>query len=701
MLRRIKARTLLNYTVDQLWARLTGRFMLVFDDGELATDYRKTIYSSYFWEYHRRFPKLPMLMRHHVSHVIGSGMMGSGTHLDLLGNVYWDTYNTYVAEHQQFAFFPNPENRYEEESMDEIDIRDILSRTSYEVANWLYNEMTDRLEAHITSLSILDFIQVYNHPDVKAANASTKPTQYGIEETYVKVKKFFKDSPDLRDNNLVKIANAGLVRMGQVLQALSPIGFRTDIDGWQFQVPIMSGYLAGVRDIYGSMVESRSASKAMAFTKAPLQDSEYFSRRLQLISMVLRNIHFQDCGTTDYHMWTVRDVEYDENGMKKRDSDLKQIAGKYYFDDEEGKLKTIKATDKHLIGKMLKMRTVAHCASKDQYGICRVCYGELFKAIPRNTNVGAMNSASMAQKISQNVMSTKHYDANALIEVITLWDENRKYLKVSPDGNSYMLTENLKDRDVSLIIRNADAPNLDHINIASDVRKLNITRLSEISSFSIMSKFSPKLNLYETHGLVVQKKNRKASLTHEMLEYIRNYGWTLGENDNYIIKMDKWNWNDPILALPMRHENMSDHAKAISDIVESSVKKKKFRDEVASPDDVLVELFDLTNEKISVNLAVMEVVLYTAMITSAANGDYALPKPWTRQSLGILRSTMKERSASALLAFQQQADFFNSPESYVKTNRMDHPFDWLLAPSQLAAAREKERRAERRAQNAT
>lgn len=682
-MKRISARFLLTIPTDDLWEILTGRFILVFDDGELEVNDKSTIYSSYAWEYHRRFPNTPMLMKHHVVTVIGNKYLGANTHRQLLRNCAWSTYDAYLRQP-----FPDPNNNWIPTPMEEIDMRDILARMIYRITNHMYNDLTYRLEEWVTSMDILSFIDVVKHPKVMEANDATEPSEKSIELTYNKIRDILKTDPALEHNTLARAVRFDLVKDGQVMQCVSHRGFLTDINSHRFGEPTMRGYIHGFRRFYDSLVESRSAAKALAFTKAPLQDSEYFSRRLQLVALTLSNLHYVDCGTTKHLLWSVQG-EVKENGITKRQSDLKYLDGKYYLDEDTKQLKMIRSSDKHLIGKTLKLRSVIHCAHPDPYGICSVCYGELAHSVPRGTNIGHMNTSSMSQDTSQNVMSTKHLDSNVQIEGITLGEDDKLYLKVGKDDHTYCLSDSMMKKDVALVFSVKDIPSITDIKTADNIEMLNITRVSEIASFSMRlpRKLANGGEYYEFIPLDVKQKERKASMTYELLKHIREHGWSFDDENNYVIDLAKFDKTLPILRLPMRHENMSDHAKAISAIVESNVKNRKARDTEMSPDATLIDLFNLVNEKLSVNLAVLELVLYTAMIVSAEDEDYSIPKPWTKNSLGVASTTMTGRSMGPMMAFEHHKEVLANPWSFLKTNRMDSPFDWLLTPDQIVKYR--------------
>ena len=72
MFKRFSARKMIGFSPDQLAALLKGRFFLVFDDGELFTTARETIYSSVFWIFHQQNPSMPMKKSHHVRNYLGT-----------------------------------------------------------------------------------------------------------------------------------------------------------------------------------------------------------------------------------------------------------------------------------------------------------------------------------------------------------------------------------------------------------------------------------------------------------------------------------------------------------------------------------------------------------------------------------------------------------------------------------------------------
>lgn len=668
-LNRYSARMLLNFSMEQLWDILEGEFILLFEDGvELITDARATLYSVYAWEFHRRYPQTPLLSSHHVTSFLNGGRMGSNTHLVLLGQNMWTVYDTYVVG--GLANLP-------EGPMPEIKFRELLAKLIYETTNVMYNDLSHRLEEYVVSLDITDVVAVLNHPRIKAANFNAKPTEESIAETYAIGKDVLLNGVDLPNNPTSLAARSGLVSMGQLYQCLLPRGFLTDIDSNQFPKPIMVGFAEGITEIVDSGMETRSAAKSLDFAKAPLQDAEYFARRLQLISQIITTLHHDDCGSTEYLYWDVREGE------------LGQLEGKNYMDDD-GVLKTIKKNDTFLIGRKLSLRSAIHCGHIDQYGICSTCFGHLSYSVPSLTNIGHMCCTSLTQKSSQIVLSVKHHDGTAQIEAITLSPEDMKYLRTFSDKNSYLLSDDLKNGVVTLTIAAAHGANLTDIRRAKQIEDLSISRVTELDYVGIEVKREINgVTITNSKAMKVNIGSRRlASLTMAALRHIHKVGWEIDADNNYRIDMTGWDFTKPILTLPPRHANMSDHSKDIAMMLESSVKNMEERDTVVRPEALLKEFHAVVNDKLNVNLAVNEVVLYGAMIVSAADGDYSLPKPWTKDSMGVMENTIKYRSMGPLFAYEGHRDNIVSPASYLKTNRPDHPMDYLLTPAELVAHEE-------------
>ena len=646
---------------DFLWQNLRGEFTLIFSDGEIETNYKETIYSAYGWRiFHLAYPNTPFLKKHHVKTIIKNGRLGGKTHLDLLGSMMWDTFAVYQTEGHS--------------------VRDELSRLIYVATNEMYNDLSIRLEEHVLSLDIIDFLEIIDHEDASDVLNKIEYTAKYISDSYATLTNLLYDPTKLINNPIAKAVKAGLVNKNQVLQCIGPVGFRTDIDSVIFPVPVVRGFVQGLRLLHDSLVESRSAAKSLYFSKDPLQDAEYFSRRLQLLCQIVENLHHTDCGSTDYLLWHVK-PSIDDNGGLNYSGDLKHLVGKYYVDEETSSLKAIKVTDSHLYGKTIRLRSViAGCNHPDPHGVCSVCFGELSLSVPENTNLGHMCSTSMTQKTSQSVLSVKHLDASSAVEGIVLNNEAKRFLETSADQESYLFKANLENTDTKLVFNSSRAIGLTDINLVENIEDLFITRVSEIDQIGIMCAVEGLVNVTEIN---VNINDRYASLTHDFLKHIKTKGWFVDEKNNYIIELGGWDFSKPIMTLPQKHYNMSIHSAGIATLIESKVDDTIERAKACSPAATIVELFDLVNNKLDINLAVLEIILYSAMIVSPEKNDYRLPKPWTEKGLGVASVIIPKRSLSAAFAYEYHRNTIVNPSSFFNEHRASHIMDAFVCPQEV------------------
>jgi hypothetical protein len=663
---KILARKLNEFSVEQLWENLVGSFTLVFDDGEMEVSAKETIYSHYVWEFHRKYPNAPLLKSHHVRSTIKTGRLGANTHIKLIGTVLWDIFDNYTQ-------------------LEKVQFVDDLAKLAYRVTNKLYNELTYRLEDSVVSLDIVDFIQILENPKVKNVLDNMQPTSDDINKAYAALDYALLKDEDLKQNPLAKGAKSRLIKQAQILQCLGPRGMVTDIDSNYFPEPIMRGYVRGFRSIYDSMIESRSAAKALYFSKKDLQDAEYFSRKLQLLCQTVKNLHHTDCGSTNYLNWHVRPAVY-QDGEKISSSDIDYLLGKYFLDPDTNKLRPIRPSDTYLEGKTIKVRSViAGCNHPDHYGICSVCFGELANVVPANTNIGQLCSTTLTQKSSQSILSTKHLDSNSSAEAIVILQEDKRFIKVSSSGSEYLLSDHLKGKGVKLIISSAEASSLTDVANVTDVHKLAMTRVSEITTVGFM---------VENKGLQItpielNRGKRYASLTYAALDFIKRKGWSVDEKENFIIDLDGWNFNDPVFSLPARHFNMSDVTQTIAAMLESNMEDVRNSSDVKAPEAIVVELYDLVNKYLSVNLAVLEVTLLGALVRSNDSGDYRIPKGFTNREMGASKRTIPSRSLGGAMAYEYHYNTLIDPRSHIKANRSEHPFDVMLLPQEVLDSRRK------------
>lgn len=661
---KILAKSLLQYRTRELWEMLTGEFTLHFDDGEVSTNYKEVLFSSYVWDLLREFPISSMKKAYFIQDSLDKGNYRANTHLKMLSEVVWDVYREHVFSHNQ-----TKEGEWE--------FRKYLRRRVAEIYNLIYNDLSLRLEEYVTSLDILDLIEVSDHPKIKKANESVIPTQKSINKVYDAIQSVLNDPESLPGNAVGKIIRSGNANPGQINQCLGPRGFVTDIDSNIFRNPVLTSYLRGVHKMHDSLIDSRLAAKSLIFSKKPLQQAEFFSRRLQLMNQVVRNLHFRDCGSKHYLQWHVRGPHESEG--HKLPGDLKNLRGAWYV-KEDGTEDWIRGDEKELIGQTINLRNPIYCQDADRLGICSKCFGQLSFSTFKDCNIGQYSWTFVAEKSTQSVLSVKHYDGSSVVDSIYITEDLKEYLKVSAGGSSYLLSEKLQGKRVKLILHPENAEGINDIKKVSDIRKLNITRVTSTDEIGIEITDDIDSSLV---SVPIGMRGRRGSFTYDFLNFVKEKGFSVNIKHNYVFDLEGWDWTKPFMVLPLKHYDMGYHSMLISHMIESSIDQMKIRDTDVSVDAFLTEFFDLVNTKLSVNIAPLSVVVLGIMVVSAMDENYSLPRGYTDSGLGVMRRIMSRRSLSALLAYQGQRDAIKDPISYIGQNRISHPFDDIVMPEEI------------------
>lgn len=661
-LKRISARTILGLTVEQCWQMLSGPFILVFDDGEeVKTNHKEVIYSRYYWVFHERFPGFKLTKRHHIDSVLKGGRISMRTHLELLEHVVWDCVDFLGEQHTM---------------QEMVHIRYELAKLAYETTNKHYNDMSTELEEYVTTLDVLDFHQVFKDSDLVDSFLRAKPDDQSVQDIYYTLDWILRKKPELQRNMISKLYRSNLVNKQQVQQCLAVRGFVTDMNNDRFGIPVMRGYYQGIRGIRDYLIEICTSTKSLNASKGQLQDTEYFSRKLQLMDMQIENLHHEDCGTTSYLEWHVRG----KSDLHEGDGDMHALVGKYMLNEETGQLHIITPED-NFVGQTIKLRSTFRCQHPDPLGVCAVCYGRMAEQIPPNSNLGHANCTHVTEKNAQGVLSTKHLDSSTSIKGVVIDELYRRFIRTGTNDNSYVMSEDIKAAGkagrVFLRIDIDCAPTLEDVRRAEKINTLVESRMSEIPEIEV------QLDDIST-PIPVRSGKRIAYFTYEFLDYIKEHGYTVDEYTNqYVFDMKHWKWNVPFITLPMRHFNMAEHSKDIAQVLESTVRELVERDRLIDPAATLIELCTLINSKTKVSLSVIEITLLGAMIRSAETFEYALPKPWTQSGLGVMKYTLLHRSLAAYMAYEHHAEAIYSPESYVLKNRPEHVMDGILMPYEV------------------
>lgn len=637
----IQARDLLDQPKDALWQMKDGWFELVFDDGTLVTETRRTIYCYYLWNIHRHYRQLPLLCCHHL----GDQRISSSQHIQLLSKIYEDWYHVYHDE---------PHANKED-----------VWRLIYETVNWIYNDFICQLDRYVATASAIDFLDAIDEPQIHQANDEVKPTQKSIDQTYDVIQERLHNSDQLNRNGIAMAVRSSMVDMKQVQQCLGPRGFVTEIDSTIFKNPIAVGFAHGLRSIHDVLIESRSASKALLFAKDPLQECEYFNRKLQFVGQIVRHLVPGDCGSPHTIPWTLHS------------SELSTIDGTHYMVGDE--VRTIREYNTDLIGETLQIRTPFGCIAEDRQSVCEVCCGRISQNIPYYTNLGNQAAISLGELISQLVLSTKHVEGSSKVDEIDLGETYSQYLIPGAEDNTLRLSPQLKGLPVRIVIKADEAPSLPDVYHIKNFEEIDVTKISEMREVKMWIGRDDDPGGVHEMTVPISLGSRLGSLTRKALHYISQRDLEIDDKGHYIIDLCHFDTDETLFELPLKHLNMLEFQQQVERMI-LSVKNDRARlVDFKEPVGALKALTGLINsKKLPINFGYIMLIAYAATARDPKNYDFRLPRGGESFQFIPMRMMMTYRSMGVKMAYERQELETLFPETYVIKQRLYHPLDAMI-----------------------
>jgi len=622
-----------NSTKEQLWNLPEETYSVIFDDGEIKLTNRQIYRSSFYWRLYKEFPGAPLLKKGCVN-----GKFTSSTHTAigslLIFHIY---YNNTVGNCNIWT----------------------LAKIFYEITNSIYNDTCRNLSEYVTSTCIYDFIEILNEPSILAAKEKYKEicieTKYaenavamGIKQAHDAVSKVLYTDPDhLKYNGIKQLTMAGLVNKGQVIQLIGPRGYVHDIDSTVFPYPIDVGYAEGFTSLYDSAVESRSASRASIMNTDPLEQSEYFNREVQLACSIIMDIVNIEGGCDNY-VTVPYVVEADDEEL---------LRGKFHMVDNEPVM--IWGNITPLVGKKIELRSITGCGCKDVQTVCTICLGWEALIIPPDTNLGYALSTPLTQKISQTIMSTKHFEGSSISKPIELNAISSKWVRLDPKNTDKLFLSDyaLKGR---LLLR-IDAEYVKQLNqiLHIDISELSVDRLSRIPQlgFTHTDKEGNVSGVFDTIHLEVSGTG--VHLSSHMLNYLKTNGWDSGKG--YIdIKLNNWNPSHPVFITPKKGDNIMIFFNDVRAFIKPRKKVRSKITDFKTRAGAIYELINILRTRLNkengqeFNIVQVEIIVRAMMMVDYKERKYELPNSTQDFQFVTIQQSLFTRNLASMLAYQEQ-----------------------------------------------
>jgi len=637
---RINVKDILNISKDDIWLIEEKNYNVLHNDGNVVVNNKRhLIFNRYCWELFKLYPNTPITIKSNIVTVLNKNLYNADTHIKLLENIY-----------NEITLF-NKLLSYGE--------KDFLLKSVYKIYNDIYNNIVQRVSDSVFTIDATDFIDVINNEDIKKIHSSIKPVPESIETAYGRIKTVMKK---LGSSNRFSMAfNSKAINENQANQCIGPRGFISDLDRTVFKKPVMNGFIRGLDSLYEIMVESRTAAKALNASDTHIVTSEYSSRRIQLLTMSLDTIVFEDCGSTDYMSIYVTPLI------------LENLKGKYYL-KEDNTLGCIVGNETDLVDKVIKVRGVLQCKYPIANKICHVCLGKLAENIKENSNLGYIMTSYLMEKASQSILSTKHLTHSVKKSNIQLEGNANKYFYTDIENYIYF-NKDLDLSDLILVLPSnrlnklVDVLNTEHNNIA-------LNKIGELEELIIIDK---RHSTPISEVVLVSYKDRTSILTHSLLNYIKyNNVLDTDAKGNFLVNLKNYDISKPVLYNPLKETNIISFVNKITGIIETNKNK------LNTPEAKLTALFEHVIDKFKCNISILEVIVYATSVYNPYTYNYSLGRNSEHRASESKHNLFRHRSLGGLFVFEERKEIVkNASIIFNPRHRINHPMDVLFTPDKV------------------
>lgn len=644
-----------DYTDVMAWDIPPGQHQVKFADKTVKMTREKLIYSRFYWHLHRVVGSRSIPSTHALL-----GDYRADTHIKLGAVVFMGVFNSLPQP-------PKPGVIWE------------LSREFLEIGSAICNMVSAQLGAYVTSACLYDAVAILEDPRVKEAKESYRAAvpdknyslpQSAIKEEMEKVYSVVRhvlysdDAGNLLGNGIRKLCRTGQVSQGQMLQLIGPRGFVPDVDGWVFQYPIDNGYLEGLDKLVDAAMESRSSSRSLLMQDDPLQQSEYFNRRMQLLCSVIHSVVGDSC--TGY----VTDNYYVNEGESE------MLKGSYHMVDGQ----PVMIWDDHadLVGQFIQLRTISGCNNEDPQTVCKTCLGWTHNVIPPGTNVGHAICTILCAIITQLLLSNKHFEGSALAATLDMTALANKWLRKDKNNTSILyLRREMKSRKPVLMVPVDYARQINQI-LSVDVDQLPVSRITSCPMAFLHTRDRQGNIQHPGDQIDLSVAGAGSYLSMDTLEYMKAHGWE--QNGKFIqVNLERWDYSKPLFMTPRTSDNVHLFLKIIKNFImpPKNIGILAHRSRVQA----LNEFTDLLSKRLKFNIVCAQIFIRACMLKIDEHGEttYDLPRAADDFVYGSASSILLNRTLAGMLAYQEQSRCMSNPDWYLRKDRPVHPLDWVLA----------------------
>jgi len=658
---------------DALWQYLTGTWDVKFDDGIIPLHSSICIMSSYGWnaiDYYRDVPLTKnMVITPHLK--LDGTIYNKWTFRDFMNEVLWHIYDSV-----------NVYNVYGEQ----LNAYDIVKRLFY-INMEFYNDAIRYCNKYAVSLDITDYLETLKHPtlvEFKKESEDMGHTPSSVAAAIAKATKLVKKGliePDGTISTIPRACLVGVVKPAQTVQAVFMRGNIPDIDQENIPKPITASLTEGVNTPIDFNILCREGALAQVASLGEISNASHRGKKLSLAASIRTSVVPGDCGSTTYLKWHIKSPTI-VDGIVTEESNLKDLVGTYYFDDDEQRLKVIYATDTHLHGKIIKRRSVLTCQLENKKHVCGRCFGDLSYSMRPGVNVGISLTKMFSEANTQGALSKKHLLAE-LTGFNSSITRSMKPFFTENNRSYYFLKPVLDNARVILSFKMKDLSGITSLSAVNDVRQIDLPRIGSFVQFTMYRESLSDPASIKSYNISLGNLVTGAVLSYELLEFLKlDDTRVTNTNRTYDLDITGFNSEKQVFIRPDLITSSSDEVTKISDAFEQVSKGRKVVD--TGVYNILVGIQEMLSARNNIPITVTELILSSYFSDGESSN---LAKNATSLTdlthIGVERTLLKRSLSNAFMFRSPTRYLLQQPDALQLDNRDDSPLDVFIDPKSV------------------
>jgi len=280
---------------------------------------------------------------------------------------------------------------------------------------------------------------------------------------------------------------------------------------------------------------------------------------------------------------------------------------------------------------------------------------------------------------------SKHLLKSASATEIILDNIASQFFNIKKQDELYFKPQVLATRKSKKVLLHVPQYQVQGIRGLQDMNLLNtnIQKVSRIRGFSLEIVNKDKNEIFP---ITIMNGNRGGYFTLQFLYYIKQHGFELDEEDNYVFDVTELNYKTtPIVKYEKTEFDFNvlsnEFAKLVSSrkyVVQNGRRTSEFTAEV-----LVQKLFDFLNKKLDINIKKIETLVYGFTAMDLDTDNYDLGRNSKYLDLVGLKYAIDNRSIGGSFGWSRLLNKIFNPYLLEDKHKPDHPLDVLFKPNEV------------------